>query len=97
MNIIKATKVRSEIEKYMLANKKPSENQSYVVMSYIKEKYILYEKPRIKNYNALQRELENFIASISASKQPLINGVSGLSALVIAIQIQDYIKNNISN
>ena len=55
-------------------------------------KYIIYDKPVIKKYNALRKELENFIFSISSSQKPIIDGFSGLSALKVAIQIQEYIK-----
>ena len=62
-----------------------------LVMNNTKEKYILYEKSDIPNYNALKKELENFIESILNVKQPIINGYSGLQALKLAIKIQDSI------
>ena len=79
------------IEIYTVKNKKPL-NESYMVMSGLDGKYIVYEKPVIKHYNALKKELENFLLSISKLEQPLIDGMSGLSALEVAIQIQDNIK-----
>ena len=59
-----------------------------------KNKYILYDKPNIKEHNALRKELEHFVDSIKSSTQPLTDGISGLAALKVAIQIQNYIKNN---
>ena len=79
------------IEKYILANKRPKDDQSYVVINNIKEKYILYEKCEIVHHNALKKELENFIESILHVKQPIIDGYSGLEALKLAIKIQDSI------
>ena len=81
------------VEKYVVSNTKPPAGESYVIMNNIKEKYILYEKFNIVHHNALKKELENFIDSIAAAKQPLINGRFGLKALKLAIQIQDSIKN----
>ena len=82
------------VEKYILSNKKPSDQQSYVVMNNTKEKYILYEKLEIVNHNALKIELESFIDSVAASKKPLVDGQSGLRALKLAIKIQDSLKND---
>ena len=39
-------------------------------------------------------EYPHFIESIKSSTQPLTDGSSGLAALKVAIQIQNYIKNN---
>ena len=61
-------------------------------MNNIKDKYILYEKYAITNHNALKRELENFIDSITSLKKPIIDGYSGLEALKLAIKIQDSIQ-----
>tara|TARA_B100001123_G_C15203621_1_gene984359 strand:- start:329 stop:1303 length:975 start_codon:yes stop_codon:yes gene_type:complete len=80
------------IEKYVLTNTKPTKQKSYVVMNNTKEKYILYEKMDVIHHNALKKELENFVDSISISTKPLIDGESGLRALKLAIQIQDSIK-----
>ncbi len=79
------------IEKYILSNNIPDNNQSYVVMNNIKDKYILYEKCNITNHNALKKELENFIESIINLQQPIIDGYSGLKALKLAIEIQNSI------
>ena len=80
------------VEKYVVSNAKPAGKKSYVVMNNDKEKYILYEKFNVVPHNALKKELENFINSIAVSKQPIIDGRSGLNALKLAIQIQDSIK-----
>ena len=82
------------IEKYILSDKKPINKDSFFTMNEIKNKYILYEKPTIKEHNALKKELEHFIDSITLSTQPLTDGNSGLKALKVAIQIQNYIKEH---
>ena len=79
------------IEKYILSDNMPDNNQSYVVMNNIKGKYILYEKCQIAHHNALKKELQNFIESIVNVKKPIIDGYSGLEALKLAIKIQDSI------
>ena len=83
------------IEKYILSNTAPDNEQSYVVMNNIKDKYILYEKFEIEHYNALKKELENFIESIVNVKKPIIDGYSGLKALKLAIKIQSSIKKQL--
>lgn len=82
------------IEKYVLSNKKPDDKHSFFTMNENKNKYILYEKPEIKEHNALKKELEHFIDSIKSSKKPVTDGVAGLAALKVAIQIQNYIKEH---
>ena len=82
------------IEKYILTEKLPNKNDSFITISQNKEKYIIYDKPIILTHNALRKELEHFILSITESTTPIIDGYSGLAALKIAIQIKDYIKNN---
>ena len=78
-----------------MTNNIPDNNQSYVVMNNIKDKYILYEKCHITNHNALKKELENFIESIVNVKKPIIDGYSGLKALKLAIKIQSSIKKQL--
>tara|TARA_Y100001970_G_C14197719_1_gene839151 strand:- start:982 stop:1971 length:990 start_codon:yes stop_codon:yes gene_type:complete len=75
------------IEKYILSNKVPNKNSSYVVMNHMQNKYILYEKPDIHHHNALKKELENFVESIINVKKPIIDGFTGLNALKLAIKI----------
>ncbi len=82
------------IEKYLLSDEKPQDKNSFFTMNEKKNKYILYDKPNIKEHNALRKELEHFVDSIKSSTQPLTDGISGLAALKVAIQIQNYIKDN---
>ena len=82
------------IEKYLLSDEKPQDKNSFFTMNEKKNKYILYDKPNIKEHNALRKELEHFVDSIKSSRQPLTDGISGLAALKVAIQIQNYIKDN---
>ena len=82
------------VETYVLSNKKPEHDCSYIVMNQNEEKYILYDKPTIVSHNALKMELSNFVQSILQNEEPAVTGVDGLSALKIAMQIQSQIKNN---
>ncbi len=52
------------------------------------QQLIAYEKPEISSYNALQRELSNFIGSVSGLEQPAVDGYSARAALDVAMQIQ---------
>ena len=81
------------VEKYIVTNDKPDKSLSYVIMNESEEKYILYDKPKIYLYNALKRELEDFIKSISTATRPMVDGDAGLKALEVAIQIRQQINS----
>ena len=59
-----------------------------------RRRLIAYEKPEIREDNALQLELSNFIRSAAGLEQPIVDGYSARAALDVAIQIQDTIKRN---
>ncbi len=53
---------------------------------------IVYERPEIKNVNALKYELELFIDAVQNKKQPVVTGEDGLHALKVANDILDKIN-----
>ena len=81
------------VEKYIVTNDKPDKSLSYVIMNEGEKKYILYDKPKIYLYNALKRELEDFIKSISTATKPMVDGDAGLKALEVATQIRQQINS----
>ena len=52
-----------------------------------KKKQILFETPKIKNYNAIQIELENFANSINNNKKPVVSLEDATKALKVAYSI----------
>jgi predicted dehydrogenase len=59
-----------------------------------RRRLIAYEKPEIREDNALQLELSNFIRSVAGLEQPIVDGYSARAALDVAIQIQETITRN---
>jgi len=59
------------------------------------QQLIAYEKPDISSYNALRRELSNFIGSVSGLEKPAVDGYSARAALDVAMQIQDSIAKSL--
>lgn len=57
-----------------------------------KHRNIIYEKPKIKDVNALKYELELFLESIESGKPPVVSGEDGLNALCVAQQIMESIE-----
>ncbi|MDR3609825.1 MAG: Gfo/Idh/MocA family oxidoreductase [Ignavibacteriaceae bacterium] len=49
-----------------------------------KKKRVIYEQPEIKEVNALKYELELFVNSVIAGKNPVVSGDDGLRALKVA-------------
>ena len=84
------------VETYMLSEKQPTEDCSYLVVNKNSEKYILYDKPTIVSHNALRVELESFVHSIEGGVDPIVSASDGLAALGVAVQIREQIqsKNN---
>jgi len=81
-------------ETYILAKNKPKKQSPYVIVNENEKKYILYSKSKIKSYNALTLELDNFIDSIFNQKQPLVSAYDGLAAIEVAFKIQQQINLN---
>ena len=52
-------------------------------------------KPDISQFDALEMELSNFIASIMGDETPIVNGQAGREALDVAIKIHDMILEDI--
>lgn len=53
---------------------------------------IIYERPEIKEVNALRYELELFIDAVQNKKQPVVTGEDGLQALKVAHDIMNKIN-----
>jgi predicted dehydrogenase len=82
----------TEIYKVMDSNQAdPKAVMSAPLLSNGKSRQILYEKPEIKQHDALKMELENFIESIQGKATPIVDGAAGRNALDLAIQIHDKI------
>jgi predicted dehydrogenase len=63
--------------------------------AYGNHKKIVYEKPDINQFDALEMELTNFIQSINGKEKPIVNGQAGRDALDVAIKIHDMILEDI--
>lgn len=59
-----------------------------------RRKLITYEKPEIREYNALHLELSNFIRSVAGLEEPVVDGKSAHAALDVAIRIQEAIARS---
>lgn len=59
-----------------------------------KKKRVIYEQPEIKEINALKYELEIFVNSAIAGKNPVVTGQDGLRALKVAEIIIEKIKES---
>ena len=59
-----------------------------------KKKRVIYEQPEIKEVNALKYELEIFVNSAIAGKNPVVSGEDGLRALKVAEIIIEKIKES---
>ncbi len=81
------------IERYALHEKKPYNKQLTTIMTH-DNKYITYNKLDIQSHNALNKELAHFINCISQETNPIVDGSSGLNALRLAVDIQNYITNH---
>ncbi len=58
-------------------------------------RHILYEKLEAPESNALQMELESFVAAIQNGTSPLVTGEDGLRALEVATTITEIIKQQV--
>ncbi|MFM8710272.1 MAG: hypothetical protein ACKOC7_03260, partial [Sphingomonadales bacterium] len=59
------------------------------------KKTIAIATPTIPQVNAIQRELESFIASIRNQTRPVVSEMDGLLAMEVAHQILEKIANNV--
>ena len=81
-------------ETYILDKHKPNKQSPSVIVSENQDKYIIYSKSKIKPYNALTLELDNFIDSILNQKKPLVSAYDGLAAIEVAFKILKQINLN---
>jgi len=56
---------------------------------------IVYDKPAVKNIDALNLELKNFIASVRGTEKPIVDGLAGRNALDVAVKIHDMILEDL--
>jgi len=80
------TKDSELIEKALQAEPFPISND---------EKYIVYEKPKIKNHDSLREELNNFVNSILEIEIPIVNGIEARNALEVVIKINNMILEDL--
>ena len=57
-------------------------------------KNLFYEKIIPEKEDALLKEIDNFVVSIKDRQPPIVDGVQGLRALEIALQIEQKIIKN---
>jgi len=81
-------------EVYQLVQPDADTSKSLMTMPFEyngRKRLITYEKPEISSYNALRRELSNFIRSVAGLEEPVVDGYSARAALDVAIRIQETI------
>ena len=59
-------------------------------------KYIIYEKPEIDEYDPLRAELDNFVNSILKKEKPIVDGIAARNALNVVIKINDMILKDLN-
>ena len=59
-------------------------------------KYIIYEKPEIDEYDPLRAELENFVNSILKKEEPIVDGIAARNALDVVIKINEMILEDLN-
>ena len=59
-------------------------------------KYIIYEKPEIDEYDPLRAELENFVNSILKKEKPIVDGIAARNALDVVIKINEMILEDLN-
>ena len=60
-----------------------------------RQRYIVYDKPPIKDGDALKMELINFTRSLQGEEIPIVSGLDGRNALDVALKIQEIITKDI--
>ncbi len=85
-------------EIYRIIDSKLKNSKSLVSAPYEQngqQREIVYEKPTIKQTDALQLELKNFVDSINGKATPIVDGRAGREALSVATKIQNMIIEDI--
>ena len=59
-------------------------------------KYIIYEKPEIDEYDPLRAELDNFVNSILKKEKPIVDGIAARNALDVVIKINEMILEDLN-
>ena len=59
-------------------------------------KYIIYEKPKIDEYDPLRAELDNFVNSILKKEKPIVDGIAARNALDVVIKINEMILEDLN-
>ena len=59
-------------------------------------KYIIYEKPEIDEYDPLRAELDNFVNSVLKKEKPIVDGIAARNALDVVIKINEMILENLN-
>ena len=59
-------------------------------------KYIIYEKPEIDEYDPLRAELDNFVNSILKKEKPTVDGIAARNALDVVIKINEMILEDLN-
>ena len=90
--------LKKSVELYHLSQEPPIENTTKTIFPVegYEKKYIIYEKPIIKEANPLKEELIHFVESIYNGETPEVNGKSATEALSLAIKIEKIIKESIA-
>ena len=60
------------------------------------DKYIIYEKPEIDEYDSLRAELDNFVNSVLKIEKPIVDGIAARNALDVVIKINEMILEDLS-
>jgi len=84
---------KGSLEEYKVIDSEYSLSKTEkIIATGIKEKkYILYNKPKIAQYDALNKELCHFFHSIKNTIKPETDGYSATEALRVALEIQSII------
>ena len=88
--------LQKSVETYNLRNKIP-DNKNYKSVFPIvgqEKKYIIYDCPKISDYNALREELNHFSDAVNKGIKPEVDGHSGIAALKVALEIQKIIDKD---
>ena len=59
-------------------------------------KYIIYDKPEIEEYDPLRAELDNFVNSVLKIEEPIVDGIAARNALDVVIKINEMILEDLN-
>ena len=85
--IYNITKNKHLIENALHIEPFPEENDN---------RYIIYEKPEIDEYDPLRAELDNFVNSILKKEKPIVDGIAARNALDVVIKINEMILKDLN-